>query len=162
MQPPEIALSVRQPWAWAIIHGGKDIENRTAGAVRHGMTARHICIHASKGMTRDEYADTRDFMASLGIVCPRPDKLVRGGIIGAVTVSDVVSNHASPWFVGPCGLVLTDAQTVEPIPAVGQLGYFKWQKSGGLADPLPWMTAWPEDARRKTKTPEQRHRRLFV
>jgi hypothetical protein len=23
------ALTVRQPWAWAIVHGGKDIENRT-------------------------------------------------------------------------------------------------------------------------------------
>lgn len=22
-------LTVRQPWAWAIIHGGKDVENRT-------------------------------------------------------------------------------------------------------------------------------------
>lgn len=22
------AISVRQPWAWLIIHGGKDIENR--------------------------------------------------------------------------------------------------------------------------------------
>ena len=21
-------LTVRQPWAWAIIHGGKDVENR--------------------------------------------------------------------------------------------------------------------------------------
>lgn len=26
---PELALSVRQPWAWAIIHAGKDIENRS-------------------------------------------------------------------------------------------------------------------------------------
>ena len=22
------ALSIRQPWAWAILHAGKDIENR--------------------------------------------------------------------------------------------------------------------------------------
>jgi len=22
-------LSIRQPWAWLIIHGGKDVENRT-------------------------------------------------------------------------------------------------------------------------------------
>ncbi|WP_409188395.1 hypothetical protein [Bradyrhizobium sp. RDM4] len=32
---PEFALSVRQPWAWAIIHGGKDVENRSAPAVRN-------------------------------------------------------------------------------------------------------------------------------
>lgn len=34
---PHLALSVRQPWAWAIIHAGKDIENRTWQAVNHGL-----------------------------------------------------------------------------------------------------------------------------
>ncbi len=49
---PTKALSVRQPWAWAIIYGGKDIENRTAVSVRKGtMEPKEICIHASKGMT---------------------------------------------------------------------------------------------------------------
>lgn len=24
----QVALSIRQPWAWAILHAGKDIENR--------------------------------------------------------------------------------------------------------------------------------------
>ena len=36
MSPPNKALSVRQPWAWAIIHGGKDIENRVTRAVTMG------------------------------------------------------------------------------------------------------------------------------
>ena len=27
------ALTVRQPWAWAIMHGGKDVENRTRNIV---------------------------------------------------------------------------------------------------------------------------------
>jgi hypothetical protein len=31
---PRLAISVRQPWAWAIIHGGKPLENRTAGAIK--------------------------------------------------------------------------------------------------------------------------------
>ncbi|MFP5360765.1 MAG: hypothetical protein ACLGHM_09750, partial [Actinomycetes bacterium] len=42
------ALTVRQPWAWAIIHGGKDIENRTrniAGAYR-GPIAIHVAKNA--------------------------------------------------------------------------------------------------------------------
>ena len=52
---PTTALFVRQPWAWAIFHGGKDIENRSAtaiakGAIRCGRSA----IGASAGMTRDE------------------------------------------------------------------------------------------------------------
>ena len=57
-------LTVRQPWAWAIIHGGKDVENRTrnlAGAYR-GPVAIHvagkyaeagsICRRSTKHATR--------------------------------------------------------------------------------------------------------------
>ena len=43
------ALSVRQPWAWAIIHAGKDVENRTWGTRYHGP----LLIHASKNYDRD-------------------------------------------------------------------------------------------------------------
>ena len=53
---PPIALSVWQPWAWAIIHGGKDIENRSEGAVRSGgMVPGRICIHAATGLKEEEY-----------------------------------------------------------------------------------------------------------
>jgi hypothetical protein len=27
-QPTVKALTIRQPWAWAVIYGGKDVENR--------------------------------------------------------------------------------------------------------------------------------------
>lgn len=70
---PELALSVRQPWAWAIIYAGKDIENRSWQAVNHGLKIRgEICIHAAKGMTQAEYDSASDFMLSIGIACPRP------------------------------------------------------------------------------------------
>jgi hypothetical protein len=48
---PCIALSIRQPWAWLILHAGKDIENRDWPTKYRGP----FLIHASKGMTRDEY-----------------------------------------------------------------------------------------------------------
>ncbi|MCA1907902.1 MAG: hypothetical protein LDL39_06035 [Magnetospirillum sp.] len=147
---PEIALSVRQPWAWAIVTGGKDIENRSTFAVtKGGFDARSIAIHAAKGMTRDEYEDAAQFMAELGVTCPLPRDLVRGAIIGAATVKAVVTDHDSPWFFGPRGLVLADQRQCDPIPAVGALGYFPWSASGALAPPLPWMLAWPENARRR-------------
>ena len=140
---PPIALSVRQPWAWAIIHAGKDIENRSAAAIRHGMTCRPIAIHAAKGITQREYADASDFMAEIGIACPRPDLLTRGAVIGLATVTDIVADSPSPWWMGPRGLVLTDARPVAPIPATGALGYFQWHPSGQpLPEPLPWMRAW--------------------
>ena len=34
---PTQAFSVRQPWAWAILHAGKDVENRSAAALHAGL-----------------------------------------------------------------------------------------------------------------------------
>jgi hypothetical protein len=148
MRPPataiEFALSVRQPWAWAIVHGSKDVENRSKAAIDKGnMKPGRIAIHASQGMTRDEYEHAAAFMTRIGVNCPRPDELVRGGIIGAVTVTQFVRNHASPWFFGPQGLVLADKEAFEPVPCLGALGFFRWKSSGQLLSPAKWMTAWP-------------------
>lgn len=150
MTLPLIALSIRQPWAWAIVTGHKDVENRSTFAVtKAGFDARPVAIHAAKGMTMDEYEDAAFFMARLGVQCPRPDALVRGAIIGAATVTAVVAQHDSPWFFGPRGLLLADQRQVEPIPAQGALGYFEWRQGGQVAEPLPWMVAYPGDARRR-------------
>jgi hypothetical protein len=150
---PSIALSVRQPWAWAIVAGHKPVENRTAAAIRMGcMTTGPIAIHAAKGMTRAEYDDAAEFMAMEGIACPRPDELIRGAIIGTAIVVGFVSDYPSPWFFGPRALALSDARTIiSPIPAAGQLGYFTWQAGGALAEPLQWMRSWPGKAQRATK-----------
>lgn len=145
MEPsiPALALAVRQPWAWAIVHGGKDIENRVARAVTMGgMKPGPVAILASKGMTRREYEAAAAFMDGIGVACPRPDLLVRGAIIGHVTVTGIVKEHPSPWFFGPRGLVLADPAPCAPIAAAGQLGYFTWQPGGELEAPLPWMIGW--------------------
>ncbi|MFV3077496.1 hypothetical protein [Niveispirillum fermenti] len=144
---PAIALSVRQPWAWAIVTGFKDIENRSRAAVSKGdMRPRPIAIHAALGMTRAEYEDAADTMARIGVTCPRPDDLIRGAIVGAATVTAIVDRHPSPWFFGPRGLVLANARAVTPIPAAGKLGYFEWHAGGMLPPPLPWMRTWPNRA----------------
>ncbi|MER7522606.1 hypothetical protein ABTZ44_07530 [Microbacterium oxydans] len=44
-------LTVRQPWAWAIIHGGKDIENRVRNIA--GDYRGPVAIHAAIGKTAD-------------------------------------------------------------------------------------------------------------
>lgn len=140
------ALSVRQPWAWAIIHAGKDIENRSWQAVNHGLRVRgRICIHAAKGMTKDEYDEAREFIDGLGYYTPEAHALLRGGIIGTVDVVDVVSKSDSPWFFGPRGLVLQDARPMDFVPAQGALGYFDWQPSDWSSVPKPaaWMRPKP-------------------
>jgi len=143
-QLPELALSVRQPWAWAIIHAGKPLENRTAFMIRHlnPVTGRRA-IHASKGMTRDEYDEGCEFMFRHGIECPAPADLLRGGIIGSVTVTGVVKESDNPWFFGPRALVLADPTPCDFIPAVGALGYFRWKPAdaSNVPPPAQWMIA---------------------
>ncbi|WP_319498034.1 hypothetical protein [uncultured Cohaesibacter sp.] len=147
MQPnlPTFALSVRQPWAWAIIHAGKDIENRSWQAINRGLANRGpIAIHAAKGMSAAEYISAREYMLALGVTCPHPAELVRSAIIGHVTIADIVSKSDSPWFMGPRGLVLRDPVACNPIAASGQLGFFKWQTNllDTPSSPLPWMTSF--------------------
>lgn len=48
------ALSIRQPWAWAILNADKDIENRDWRTNFRGR----IAVHAAKTMTRDDYDAT--------------------------------------------------------------------------------------------------------
>jgi hypothetical protein len=45
------ALTVRQPWSWAIIHGGKDVENRSRNIA--GSYRGPIAITAALTLDRD-------------------------------------------------------------------------------------------------------------
>lgn len=95
MKMPVMCLSIRQPWAWLIIHSHKDIENRTWGSSYRGP----LLIHAGKGMTRQEYADARDFMNDIRIPTirlPAYEELARGGIVGTATLVDCVYVSESP------------------------------------------------------------------
>ena len=145
---PNVALSVRQPWAWAIIHAGKDIENRDWRRPNPGLTFRgRTCIHASAGMTRREYESAADFMAELNVPCPPPAELDRGGLIGMVDVVDIVRDDDSPWFVGRLGLVLRGAVPLDFIPCAGALGFFGWERSDGSNVPAPARWMLPNDPR---------------
>lgn len=151
---PDLALSVRQPWAWAIIEAGKNIENRSAGAIRHMREAlarpRRIAVHAAKGMTRDEYEDARAFMAGLNVDCPRPDDLLRGGIVGSVEILGVTHKRlsSSSWLTGEHGLLLRRPRACPFIPCSGALGLFDWRQRSPRGEPtaadLPakWMRDW--------------------
>jgi hypothetical protein len=130
---PELALSIRQPWAWAIIHGGKDIENRCWTHVsRPRQLSRLLCqrgriaVHAAVKMNKAEYHAAREFMGRMGIQCPAAADLPRGGIIGSVEITGNVEASDSPWFSGPWGLVLEAPLPHEFVPAVGALGFFRW------------------------------------
>ncbi|MEM9855303.1 MAG: hypothetical protein AAF841_12760 [Pseudomonadota bacterium] len=137
---PPIALSVRQPWAWAIVAGHKKIENRSLGAIRAGkMACGRIAIHAAAGLKEDEFRWGHWRLHRHGVRCPHPGALPRGAIVGAVDVTGIVSESESAWFGGQMGLVLENAQICAPIPCPGALGYFAWEPKGALAPPARWM-----------------------
>lgn len=123
------ALSIRQPWAWLILHAGKDIENRHWPTPFRGR----FQIHASKAMTRQEYAEA--YLVAAQIIgenrLPRFEELQRGGIVGEVDLLDCVRVSNSRWFCGPWGFVLANPKPTPFVSCRGALGFFDACKVAG-------------------------------
>lgn len=120
-----LALSIRQPWAWLILHGGKDIENRDWPTKFRGR----VLVHAAKGMTRDEWEGAWGFApqrskSAAAEAALTMESVERGGIVGSVEIVDCVQRSDSPWFVGRYGFVLRDPLLLPFTPWRGQLGFF--------------------------------------
>ncbi|QSL90475.1 ASCH domain-containing protein [Pseudomonas atacamensis] len=115
------ALSIRQPWAWLILNGGKDVENRSRNTKLRGR----FLIHASKGMTRAEYNAASWIAGPQGITLPPFDELERGGIVGSVELVDCVDSSTSPWYMGEKAYILRDPRPIPFLPYKGQLGFFE-------------------------------------
>jgi hypothetical protein len=120
---PQYALSIRQPWAWLLLHGGKDVENRRWFTKFRGP----VWLHAAKGCTTEEYNNAVEFAYAAGFTgtVPPLNELRRGGIVGASEIVDCVRSHPSRWFVGPFGFVLHDVKQTPFMPIRGALGFFK-------------------------------------
>lgn len=140
---PMKALTIHQPWAWAIVAGHKDVENR-AWKPPSWLVGQQLAIHA--GLAFD--VEAWEYLAS-GVSSPLPRHLIdprsglfavpdetsatRGAIVGVATlegykVGGPVSSQwsrepVSPWHAGPVGWLLTDAvQLAEPVPCRGNQG----------------------------------------
>ena len=124
-------LSVRQPWAHAIVSGEKDVENRTRNVV--GAWRGPIAIHA--GLTIDAGASSTPQRGLLEEIRRRDHPtLIVGAILGVVNVIEVHlaqscrnrggSGLCSPWAQdGTVHIVLADARMLaDPIPYRGALG----------------------------------------
>ena len=78
------ALSVRQPWAWLIVKGYKDIENRDWPTKKRGRIWIHTGVHR---VTKAEYENFRKDCLNVGIRnYPRLDEFKTGGIVGSVEI----------------------------------------------------------------------------
>ena len=138
---PRLALSIRQPWAWAIINAGKDIENRDWSTRFRGP----VCIHAAKGMTKREFDSFVDLARAMNRAgtwpgnawVPFPADLAKGGIVGVAEIVDCVEDGPSPWFFGRYGFVLRNARPVPFIPVKGALGFFGWRAAARMGGGHP-------------------------
>jgi hypothetical protein len=101
------ALSIRQPYAYAILHLRKPVENWTWYTAFRGR----FLIHASLTFGDDERRETENLVEHFGVDIP--DDLPLGGIVGEAELVDVVTCHPSEWFEGPFGFVL---KNVRPLP----------------------------------------------
>lgn len=110
------ALTVRQPWANAIMEG-KDVENRSRYFSHRGP----LLIHAALKVDSDALSDPR--ITALPI-----SDLAMGHIIGVVTVLDCVKRSSSRWAdkSSEWKLVLSNPRRLrEPVPYRGQLSLFE-------------------------------------
>jgi len=112
------ALTIKQPWVHAILHEGKDIENRSWRRDFRGWLA----LHASA-------KPNRDARLPRGHQTPDLDSVPCSAICGIARVADIVSKSRSKWFWRPddgsinFGWVLMDATALKrPIPCKGRLG----------------------------------------
>ena len=112
-------LTVRQPWAWAIIQGGKDVENRSWPTKHRGP----LLIHAGSAFERDGYETVK----RLATVPPPPaNEFVHGAIIGVVELVDCVQDSDSDWAVaGQWHWCLSRPRKIGAVPCPGKLGLWR-------------------------------------
>jgi len=122
-------VSVKNPWAFALVAGWKTVENR-AFPVRHRGP---LLIHAS--LSRSDLGAESDRMPAL----PPYDELVYGAIIGAVELVDCVRLDEVAdlaYAIGPwCWLVANPRRLPAPHTCRGRLGLWTWTPPPGFRLP---------------------------
>ena len=137
-------LTVRQPWAWAIVNADKDVENRPRNIA--GSYRGPVAIHAGKGWAREGELDQRvlsawrvfrndaPFPNVVGVLNKNALHLDFGAIIG---VADLVGVHESS--ANGCG---TGEGFGTVVPQCSEWAQ-PWSHHLVLANPRPLRKAIP-------------------
>lgn len=128
------ALTVKQPWASAIVKGVKTIENRSWALNSLPSSGKWLFVHASKNA---DPADIRHLWPDAHRT-PRPT----GALIGLMHVKQVCLLESlpdpSPWASGPYCWVLDAAiEFAQPIACLGALQLWP-------LDPYLTLAAWDQ------------------
>jgi hypothetical protein len=118
------AFTVRQPWAWALVMGYKDVENRSRRTNHRGP----ILVHAAKQMDPEGF----QLLWELGLYGKLPADLPTGGLVGQVEIVDCITNSDSPWAQSNSWhWVIRKPQSFNsPLTCNGSLGLFEPDVSG--------------------------------
>lgn len=130
-RPTLHAITLHRPWAWAIAHSTKRVENRTwKPTIPMGS---YIAIHAGK--TWDEEGSTA---VALRTRCmPEPEQQPTG-IVAVARLARVIDcaredvpEDQAPWTVGPFAWLLDDVVALETaVACAGKQGL--WPVEGAL------------------------------
>lgn len=154
------AITVKQPWAWAIAHAGKTIENRSRGTSYRGTLAIHAgAAWSDRGMRDRRLRDVWDAAGLPRLMArgaygfewfPSRNEVIYGSVIA---VADLVDSHPDAGCCRPWGesdyretsgrrrtvvhhLVLEGIRPVpDPVPCRGALGLW-WLPEDVAADLL--------------------------
>lgn len=95
-------LTIRQPWAWLIVNGIKDVENRTWKTNRRGM----FYIHAAKASSMKDYKLATQMLCEVygdnhDVLMPPLKNMPHGGIVGSAEIVDCTKETDNPWHFSP-------------------------------------------------------------
>ena len=147
------AITIKQPWASLIVHGIKDIENRTWPCPKKYIGQR-VLIHSGldkRGGWTLNHDQAGALCRSKSILYSTDfNNLPFGSIIGSVEIVDCTFNHPSIWAEKSKGISVGGHVTDEkepiiynwvlanpilfanPIPAKGKLSF--WEYSGVIEE----------------------------
>lgn len=127
------ALSVRQPWSWAIVAGGKDCENRSRNIA--GGHRGLVAIHAGQQLADAAFRRVAE-LADYGIPDlghpGAPAETYLGGVIG---VAELTGAHPASTCGGSCSRwadptgwhlrLIKPRALSRPVDCPGRLGLFE-------------------------------------
>lgn len=138
------ALTIKQPWAWAIAHGQKNVENRTWATSYRGLLAIHagaawdgggawdrrvirtVIEHGQPDGFFDPPLRVESYQSGGLPYCLRrdPRRFVVGAVVAVAELVGITRDDDSPWAQpGQSHWRLASVRALaEPVPCKGLLG----------------------------------------